>query len=467
MTDQKVRVRFAPSPTGFLHLGGARTALFNWLFARHNNGVFVLRIEDTDRQRSTQESIDVILNAMTWMGMDWDEGPFYQTQRLDLYYSALKKLEEKGLAYRCTCTPDQLTEMREEAMRTGKKPRYNRHCLGKYDKDPEGPFVWRFRSPDEGVTVLDDMVRGQVITNNDEMDDLVLIKADGIPTYNFAVVVDDSSMNITHVIRGEDHLTNTPRQINIYKALDLPIPQFAHLPLIKGLSKRIGSTSIQAYQQLGYLPMGVVNYLARLGWSHGDQELFSMDELVKFFTIEGVGKASGTFNPEKMEWVNAQHIQAEDSGVLATHLVPFLAERGIVVASEDPRLTMIVDSLKKRSKTLVEMADASMFYFHKPQTNEKAAKVLADAHAVEILQKLYESYSQLPEPWEGTAIEEPLNALAAEMGIKLGLVAQPMRVALTGSTASPGMFEIIPILGKAEVLKRLESTISDLTATIG
>src|SRR5512136_2811541 len=313
----QVRTRFAPSPTGDLHIGGARTALFNWLLARHEKGVFILRIEDTDAARSTQASIQVILDGMTWLGMDWDEGPFYQTQRMALYREAAERLLREGKAYRCYCTPEELEAKREAALKAGLKPKYDRTCLHRGPSTPDRPSVIRFLSPEEGKTVVDDLIQGRVEFDNAELDDLVILRSDGYPTYNFSVVVDDVTMDVTHVIRGNDHLNNTPRQIQIYHALGHPLPKFGHVSMILGpdkkkLSKRHGAQSVLEYQKMGYLPEAVVNYLVRLGWSHGDQEEFTKEELIGKFTLEAVGKSAAAINPGKFDWLNSQHIKRMD-----------------------------------------------------------------------------------------------------------------------------------------------------------
>ncbi len=338
----KVRTRFAPSPTGDLHIGGARTALFNWLLARHQKGVFVLRIEDTDVARSTQESIQVILDAMTWLGMDWDEGPFYQTERIHLYREAAEKLLGKGRAYRCYCTPEELDAKRETALKAGLKPKYDRTCLHRKVARPDTPFAIRFLSPDEGKTVVEDLIQGRVEFDNTELDDLIILRSDGLPTYNFSVVVDDATMDITHVIRGNDHLNNTPRQIQIYQALDYPLPAFGHVSMILGpdkkkLSKRHGAQSVMEYKKMGYLPQAVVNYLVRLGWSYGDQEEFTRQELIEKFSLEAVGKSAAAINPGKLDWLNSQYIKRTDLDELVKMFRPFVEAKGYSIhGSQSP-----------------------------------------------------------------------------------------------------------------------------------
>src|SRR5512136_1763775 len=363
----KVRTRFAPSPTGDLHIGGARTALFNWLLARHENGAFVLRIEDTDVARSTQEAIQVILDAMTWLGMDWDEGPHFQRQRISLYQEAVEKLLREGRAYRCYCTPDELEKKREAALKAGIKPKYDRTCLDRKSFPPGKSSAIRFLSPDTGKTVVEDLIQGRVEFDNTELDDLIILRSDGFPTYNFSVVVDDATMGITHVVRGNDHLNNTPRQIQIYQALGYPLPKFGHVSMILGpdkkkLSKRHGAQSVMEYQRMGYLPQAVVNYLVRLGWSHGDQEEFTRDELIEKFSLEAVGKSAAAVNPGKLDWLNSQYIKRTPVDELAQLARPFIEAKGYTV-KDAARLKNVVSSLQERVKTLVEMADLSEFYF--------------------------------------------------------------------------------------------------------
>jgi len=330
-----VRVRFAPSPTGHLHIGGARTALFNWLFARHYRGVFILRIEDTDRSRSTEEYIETIIDGLKWLGLDWDEGPFRQTERFDVYRTYIEKLLTEGRAYFCYCTPEELEERRQASLKEGSSVKYDGRCMDIKTPPPGRKPVVRFKMPRFGQTMVDDLIKGKVVYDNEQLDDLIIQRSDGTPTYNFVVVVDDVEMKISHVIRGDDHLNNTPRQIHIYRALDFPEPHFAHLPMILGsdrtrLSKRHGATSVQAYREMGYLPDAIVNYLVRLGWSHGDQEVFTRDELIERFTLENVGKAAAVFNPDKLLWLNARYIKETSSGRLADLVLPFLIREGLV-----------------------------------------------------------------------------------------------------------------------------------------
>ena len=460
----KIRTRFAPSPTGDLHIGGARTALFNWLLARHEKGTFVLRIEDTDVARSTQESIQVILGAMTWLGMDWDEGPHYQTERLALYREAAERLLKIGKAYRCYCSPEELETKREAAFKAGLKPKYDRTCLDRTSMPPDRPYAIRFLSPDEGTTMVDDLIQGQVTFDNAELDDLIILRSDGLPTYNFSVVIDDATMEITHVIRGNDHLNNTPRQIQMYQALGYPLPRFGHVSMILGpdkkkLSKRHGAQSVLEYQKMGYVPQAVVNYLVRLGWAHGDQEEFTREELIEKFTLEAVGKSAAAINPGKLDWLNSQYIKRMALDELTEAVRPFIEARGYPV--KDPvLLKKAVRSLQERVKTLVELADVSGFYFCEEIVyDEKAAqKFLRGEATAEIFQETIGALSKEESLDKGKA-HEVIQRLAETRGGALVNVAQPLRVALTGKTVSPPIDEVIDTLGKAVVIKRLEKAI--------
>src|SRR5512137_1079971 len=367
MTEQKkVRTRFAPSPTGFLHIGGARTALFAWLYARHYDGQFILRIEDTDQLRSTEESTRAILDAMTWLGLDWDEGPFFQAQRVDMHREMVRKLLDEGKAYYCVCAPKELEEKRKRALAEGRKPKYDGTCRDKNLPKTANAAV-RFRCPHTGVTIVNDLVKGIITFNNEELDDLIIERRDGYPTYNFAVVVDDAEMEITHVIRGDDHVNNTPRQILLYEALGYEVPQFGHVSMIMGsdktrLSKRHGATSVMAYKEMGYLPEALVNYLVRLGWSYGDQEIFSLDELIRFFTLDSVGKSAAIFNPEKLLWLNQHYIKECPQERIVEEMLPFWKQLGVNTNDQD-FLRHVADDVKSRVKTLTELAESSLFYF--------------------------------------------------------------------------------------------------------
>jgi glutamyl-tRNA synthetase len=466
-----VRTRFAPSPTGYLHIGGARTALFSWLYARRHGGRFVLRIEDTDRDRSTPESIQAILDGLRWLDLAWDEGPFFQSERDAVHRSAAESLLAAGHAYRCWCTAEQLDARRQAALAAGRRPAYDRTCrersAGPAD---DAPFVLRFRTPLEGETVIDDQVKGRVVFQNADLDDFIIVRSDGNPVYNFCVVVDDVEMRITDVIRGDDHLANTPRQILLYQALGAALPRFAHVPLILGLdktrlSKRHGATSVMAYRDMGYLPDAVVNYLARLGWSHGDQELFTRDELIAHFSLENVGTSAGIFNPEKLEWVNFQYLKATPPDLLAGLVAPFLEREGLKVPADRAWLARAVATLRERAKTLVELAQFCRFYVAEtvePQA-AAAAKHLTPAVAP-ALARLTALLAALPD-WSPTAIEGAFQTTIAEQGMKLGALAQPVRVAVTGGTVSPGIYEVLDVLGRARTLARLDVALARLGAT--
>jgi len=459
---QPIITRFPPSPTGFLHIGGARTALFNWLFTRHHGGTFILRIEDTDVVRSTEEAIKAILDAMEWLGLDWDEGPYFQTQRLAIYREYLNRLLESGHAYYCECTPAALEEHRQTALAQGRKPKYDGRCRER-GLGPGPNRVIRFRCPQMGTTVLNDLIKGPILFDNGELDDLVLERSDGIPTYNFAVVIDDITMNITHVIRGDDHVPNTPRQILIYQALDVPLPSFAHVPMILGqdrakLSKRHGATSVMAYKEMGYLPEALINYLVRLGWSHGDQEIFSREELIQHFSLENVGKSPSVFDPEKFIWLNAHYLRARSAESLAPLLEPFLEAREHLRKPAE-YLAKAIRTLQPRTHDLVEMAGAMNFYMVQDVSYDPAAaQKFLTPNMIEPFRKLIGSLESL-ELFDEANLEGAFHGVVSEMGLKLGKVAQPVRVALTGSTVSPGLFEIIDVLGKEAVLGRLQRAV--------
>jgi len=459
----KVRTRFAPSPTGDLHIGGARTAIFNWLLARHTQGAFILRIEDTDVARSTQESIQVILDAMTWLGMDWDEGPFYQTQRISLYQEAAERLLKQGKAYRCYCTPEEVAEKREAALKAGVKPKYDRTCLSRKPPYPDGPYAIRFLSPDEGKTGVEDLIQGHVQFDNTELDDLIILRSDGLPTYNFSVVVDDATMGITHVIRGNDHLNNTPRQIQIYQALDYPLPKFGHVSMILGpdkkkLSKRHGAQSVMEYKKMGYLPQAVVNYLVRLGWSYGDQEEFTQEELIEKFSLKAVGRSPAAINPGKLDWLNAQYIKRTELGELVQRARPFMEAKGYSMTDLD-LLRKAVLSLRERVKTLVEMAELSEFYFSEEiGYEEKAAEKFLKTDAVPLFEQIIAALAK-----EGVFDKGSGHRLIQEMAehreMPLVKIAQPIRVALTGKTVSPPIDEVMETLGRERVIQRLKRAI--------
>jgi glutamyl-tRNA synthetase len=463
----KVRVRFAPSPTGYLHIGGVRTALFNWLFARHEQGQFILRIEDTDQSRSTDEAIQVIIEGMRWVGLDWDEGPFRQTERMDLYRQYAMRLLDQGRAYWCVCSAEELETRRKEAQAKGLTLQYDGRCRERGIKDPSGEAALRFQAPQDGQTVVEDLIKGHVVFDNSVLDDLIILRSNGYPTYNFSVVVDDALMGITHVIRGDDHLNNTPRQIPMFQALGFPAPQFGHLSMIMGpdktkLSKRHGATSILAYRDMGYLPEAVINYLVRLGWSFGDQEIFSVPELIEKFSFEHVQKSAAVFNPDKLLWLNAHHIKHGEPKRLAALLLPFLEQAGLgeaATAVPSGWMEQFVVAFQERSRTLVEMAAALSPYIRMEIELEAAAaeKFLTPAIAP-ALDKLVKRLEALPE-FSRVGVEAAFKQLVAEAGVKMGQLAQPVRVALTGGTASPGIFEVIGLLGRDRTLARLRAGI--------
>jgi glutamyl-tRNA synthetase len=451
--------RFAPSPTGYLHVGGARTALFSWLYARKHGGQFVLRIEDTDLERSTKESVNAILEGMTWLGLEYDQGPFYQTERFERYAEVIQQLMDKGLAYRCNCSKERLEELRDEAMKRKAKPRYDGHCRNK-EIDPSEPHVIRFRNPEDGAVVVDDLVRGKVAFQNEELDDLIIQRTDGSPTYNLTVVVDDMDMEINVVIRGDDHLNNTPRQINILQALGQEPPKYAHVPMILGddgarLSKRHGAVSVIQYREDGYLPEALLNYLVRLGWSHGDQEVFSLDEMIELFDIDAVNKGASTFNTEKLLWLNQHYIKSSDPARIAHLLSPHMGQLGID-PSQGPDLVDVVRAQQERAKTLVEMAEISAFIYKEfEEYDEKAAKKILRPMAREPLEKSLQALRELEE-WTPESIHKVVEEVSELLELKMGKVAQPLRVAVVGRAASPGIDDTLYLVGKDASLKRIE-----------
>lgn len=466
----KVRVRFAPSPTGYLHIGGVRTALFNWLFTRHHGGTFILRIEDTDRSRSTEESIQAIIEGMKWLGLDWDEGPYRQTDRLAIYREHVDKLLAEGKAYHCYCTPEELEARRKEAHEQGRVPKYDGRCRVIKGPVPGKSPAVRFKMPQEGQTVVEDLIRAEVVFDNTQLDDLIIMRSDGIPTYNFTVVVDDVTMAITHVIRGDDHLNNTPRQIQLYKALGYPLPRFAHLSMILGhdktrLSKRHGATSVIAYRDMGYLPEAMVNYLVRLGWSYGDQEIFSVDELIEKFSLDNVGKAAAVFNPEKLLWLNSHYIKTADNKKLVALLRPFLVKEGLLKEDEvinEDWMCRVLQSLKERCRTLLELTSAASYFIKEDIEIEKeAAEKFLKPRIAPLFNELIEGLGNLA-VFTVAEIEKVFNNIVKEEGIKLSEIAQPVRVAVTGRTVSPGIYEVIEILGKDKTLHRLEKVIKKI-----
>lgn len=459
-----IRTRFAPSPTGLLHVGGARTALFSWLYARRHGGTFVLRIEDTDLERSSVESVNAILEGMAWLGLDYDEGPFFQTQRFDRYKEVIDQLLVQGDAYHCYCSKDELEAMREQQRDNKEKPRYDGRC--RYRSEPVAGVqpVIRFKNPTEGQVVVHDAIRGDVSFNNAELDDLVIARPDGTPTYNLTVVVDDLDMQMTHVIRGDDHLNNSPRQINIFRALYAQPPIFAHVPMILGddgarLSKRHGAVSVMSYRDEGYLPEALLNYLVRLGWSHGDQEVFSMEEMVQLFDISDVNRAASSFNTEKLLWLNQHYIKNSPVEHVAQHLSWHLGQLNID-PSEGPALPNVVELLRERSKTLIELAESCQYFYRDIRDyDEKAARKHLAADSLPILEDILQRLNHLSD-WQAAAIHHEVQACAAAHEVGMGKVAQPIRVALTGNTVSPSLDVTLELAGRLRTESAIEAAIA-------
>jgi glutamyl-tRNA synthetase len=459
-----VVTRFAPSPTGLLHVGGARTALFSWLYARRMSGKFILRVEDTDRERSTEEAVRVILEGMAWLGLDADEGPYYQTERFDRYREVIAAMLKAGSAYHCYCTKEELDALREQQIARKEKPRYTGICRERTTPRPGIEPVVRFRNPQSGATVVEDVVHGPVTFQNAELDDLIIARSDGTPTYNFCVVVDDMDMGVTHVIRGDDHLNNTPRQMNMLQALGATLPLYAHVPMILGpdgakLSKRHGAVSVLQYEEEGYLPDALLNYLVRLGWSHGDQEVFTRAEMIAAFDIHDVNRAASAFNPEKLLWLNQQHMVRAEPATLVPHLRAQL--RRLNIDSSDQRLLEgVILAQRERAKTLKEMAQNSRFFFvDRIEVDPKAAAKHLGGDALPTVAKVRERLVSLPE-WNATAIHAALNELATRLNSGLGKIAQPVRVAVTGTAVSPPIDATLALLGRERTLARLDAVLT-------
>ena len=478
------RLRFAPSPSGYLHIGGARTALYCWLLARRFDGTFILRVEDTDAARSTDESIQAILDSMKWLGLDWDEGPgvggvhgpYFQSERSGKYQAAVDRLMSEGKLYRCVCTPEELAAKREKALAEGKNPIYDGTCRdANIPADTPLPFVLRLKAPREGETVVDDLIRGRVVFPNTELGDQVVVRSNGDPLYNFVVVIDDIDMRMTHVVRGDDHLSNTPKQVQLYEALGAPPPAFAHVPLILGpdkkrLSKRHGATSVMQYDEEGYLPEAMVNYLARLGWSHGDQEIFSVSELVELFGLDHVGKSPGVWDPKKLEWVNAQHIALLDIGDLTERIAPRITAAGFAPQAVDEVLTRRIATLRGRAQTLNEFVDAGAFYWTDHEDlhyaeDEKGFKKWMKAGAAPVLEAVVSALEPL-EDWTKAGIEGALVPLLEQLGIGMGKLAQPIRCSIVGKPVSPGVYETLEALGKEQSLPRLRKGLAICAAKV-
>ena len=458
----KVRTRFAPSPTGYLHIGGARTALFSWLWAKKHGGDFILRIEDTDRERSTQEAVDAILDGMEWLGLEHDSGPYYQTERYDRYKEVIQQLLDSGHAYYCNCSRERLDTMREQQMANRQKPKYDGSCRDKGLVAADDTVV-RFKNPQDGEVVITDHVRGQVVISNQELDDLIIERSDGNPTYNLTVVVDDWDMEITHVIRGDDHLNNTPRQINILKALGAHIPEYAHIPMINGpdgkkLSKRTGAVSVMQYHEEGYLTEAMINYLVRLGWSHGDQEIFDLDEMIEKFDIKDINKSASSLNTEKLQWLNQQYMIKLDPVYVAEQLAFYMLEHGINIEN-GPKLTDVVEQLRERSKTLVDMVESSRFFYEDfEEYDAKAAKKQFKPDTVVVLQELKQAYEALDD-WRTSAIHQVIENTVEKLEVGFGKVGQPLRLAVTGTGNSPSIDITLELLGKEKTLERINKAI--------
>ncbi len=454
-----VRTRFAPSPTGFLHVGGVRTALFSWLYAKHHHGQFFLRIEDTDSERSTKESVQAILDGMHWLGLDYDQKPIYQTDRYPRYASIAQQLLDEGKAYRCYCSKERIEALREAQLAAKEKPRYDGHCRHKKLPAREEPFVIRFKNPEEGVVSFSDQVYGDIQVDNCELDDLILVRSDGHPTYNFAVVVDDWDMEITHVIRGDDHINNTPRQINLFKAMNAPIPIFAHLPMILGedgkrLSKRHGAVSVMQFKELGFLPHALLNYLVRLGWSSGDQEIFSLEEMIRCFDLHHVSRGVSSFNYDKLYWLNQHYQKSDPPAAVAVALSWHFEQQGIDVTA-GPSLIDLVVVQAERCKTLAELCEKSRYFYQDTiEYDDDAVKKNLRPVVLEPLTALYHRLSQM-DSWTRDELQKCINDVSAEFNINMGKIAQPLRVAVTGSNMSPSIDMTLTLLGKQRVMTRL------------
>ena len=457
-----VRTRFAPSPTGYLHIGGARTALFSWAYARKHGGQFILRIEDTDLERSTEASVQAIFDGMSWLGLDYDAGPFFQMQRMPRYKQVLKQLIDEGHAYHCYCSKDELDTMREAQRAKGEKPRYDGRCRSRTTSAHGVEPVVRFKNPQQGVVVIDDIVKGNVAVSNSELDDLVIARPDGTPTYNFCVVVDDWDMEITHVIRGDDHLNNTPRQINILQALGAPLPRYAHVPMILGhdgerMSKRHGAVSVMQYFEEGYLPEALLNYLARLGWAHGDAEIFSLDELVEWFNLESISKSAAKFDPEKLAWVNQQYLKTADNARLVELARPFMARDGLDT-TQGPDAAEVLGLLKERVSTVKELADAAV-YFYRPL---EAPEDMCKQHLTPAVKPALEDFSTRLDTveWTRAGLSALIKEICATYQLKMPQVAMPLRVMITGETQTPSVDAVLALIGRDEVIRRLRAHLS-------
>ncbi|PIZ04144.1 MAG: glutamate--tRNA ligase [Gammaproteobacteria bacterium CG_4_10_14_0_8_um_filter_38_16] len=461
--SSSIRTRFAPSPTGYLHVGGARTALFSWLYARHHQGQFILRIEDTDLERSTDASIQAILDGMSWLGLDHDEGPFYQSKRFDRYREVVEQFLKEGHAYRCYCSKERLEKLRETQMQKGEKPKYDGHCRERDSQDDQTPHVIRFKNPKTGTVAFTDMIRGSISVENAELDDLIIARTDGVPTYNFTVVVDDCDMKITDVIRGDDHINNTPRQLNMLAAMGAVPPRYAHVPMILGadgkrLSKRHGAVSVMQFRDDGYLPEALLNYLVRLGWSHGDQEIFSRDEMIKLFNVNHVNNSAAAFNFEKLDWLNQHYLKTKNPVEIIALLKVQLRVFDIQV-DDDIKMAAIIALQAERVKTIKEMAEKSRYFFETEVEYDAAAlKKHLTVEAKPLLLAAKNYFEKMTE-WTKASLHQAIVEIAAEQGVKMGQLAQPLRVAVTGSTVSPSIDSTLQWIGKEAVLDRIENVL--------
>lgn len=452
--------RFAPSPTGYLHVGGARTALFSWLYAKKSGGTFILRIEDTDLERSSQESVDAILDGMNWLGLDWDQGPFYQTKRFDLYKEVVAQLLAEGKAYKCFCTVEEVDAMREAQMAAGEKPKYNGMWRDRTDHPTDKPFAIRFKNPQEGVVVIDDLIKGRIEVANAELDDLVIARSDGTPTYNLTVVVDDWKMGVTHVIRGDDHVNNTPRQMNILAALGATLPQYAHVPMILGddgkrLSKRHGAVGVMQYRDNGFLPQALLNYLVRLGWSHGDQEIFSIDELIEVFDLSACNRAPSAFNTDKLLWLNQHYIRTLPAAEVAKHLAWHIEAQHLDI-SQGPSLEQLIAVQGERVKTLKELVEVSRYFYEDfAEFDEASAKKHLRPVAAEPLKAVQQQLSALTE-WTPELVHTAINTAAESLGLGMGKVGMPLRVAVTGGGNSPSLDVTVAMIGRERAIARID-----------
>lgn len=464
-----VKTRFAPSPTGYLHIGGVRTALFSWLYAKQKKGEFTLRIEDTDLERSTKESVQAILDGMDWLGLDYDKGPIYQTERFDRYKEVIQDLMNRGLAYYCYASPEELDEMREAQKARGEKPRYDGRFRDFDGTPPEGinPVI-RFKNPEDGEVVIEDLVKGNITVANKELDDLIIARSDGTPTYNLTVVVDDMDMDMTHVIRGDDHINNTPRQINLYKALGAEPPKFAHIPMVLGedgsrLSKRHGAVSVLQYKEDGFLPEALLNYLVRLGWSYKDQEIFTIQEMIDLFELESVNASPSTFNLEKLLWINQQHIQNTDINNLVKNLKPFMDQKGIDTDA-GPKLSQVADLLRERAKTLIEMADSAVYFYQDfTEFEAGAAKKHLRPVAEEPLKVVQKKFAELTD-WKADKIHEAIHQAAEALEVGMGKVGMPLRVAITGGGQSPSIDATAELIGQQKCVARIDLALQAIEA---